>query len=129
LRFITARSLIARKRELVIIGLGIDLVDIPRFEEICKDSHFIEKYFAKGEWGLSAHSLAGRFAARESLYKALDKQEIFSWGDIEVVSNKDGSPRFKFSGQLDEFSKMHKIHLSISHSKFFAVAMVIIESV
>ena len=113
----------------MIIGLGIDLVDIPRFEEVCNDSHFIEKYFAKGEWSLSVQSLAGRFAARESLFKALDKQEIFSWADIEVVSNKDGSPRFKFSGQLGEFATMHKIHLSISHSKCFATAIVIIESV
>jgi holo-[acyl-carrier protein] synthase len=112
----------------MIIGLGIDLVDIPRFKEVCKDTRFIQKYFAKGEWDLSVQSLAGRFAARESLFKALRKQEIFSWGDIEVVSNKDGSPSFKFYGQLDEFAQMHKIHLSISHSEYFATAIVIIES-
>ena len=112
----------------MILGLGIDLVDIPRFEKVCKNPLFIQKYFAKGEWDLPIQSLAGRFAARESLFKALNKQEIFAWADIEVVSNKDGSPSFKLYGELDEFAKQHKIHLSISHSKYFATAIVLIES-
>ena len=113
----------------MIVGLGIDLVDISRFKEVCKDSLFIQKYFSKGEWDLPVQSLAGRFAARESLFKALGTQKIFSWSNIEVISNIDGSPKFKFSGQLEEFAKMNKIHLSISHSKCFATAIVIIESI
>lgn len=112
----------------MIIGVGIDLVEITRFKKICKNPLFIQKYFAKGEWDLPIHRLAGRFAARESLFKALNQKEIFSWGDIEVVSNKDGSPSFKLDGELDEFAKQHKIHLSISHSKYFATAIVLIES-
>jgi len=112
----------------VIVGLGIDLVEIPKFEEICSDPLFIQKYFAKGEWNLSVQSLAGRFAARESLFKALNRREIFSWEDIEVVSKEDGSPSFKFRGELAKFSEMHNLHLSISHSKHFATAIVIIES-
>lgn len=112
----------------MIIGLGVDLVEITRFEKICKNPLFIQKYFAKGEWDLPIHRLAGRFAARESLFKALNQKEIFSWGHIEVVSNKDGAPCFKFDGELDEFAKQHKIHLSISHSEFFATAIVLIES-
>ena len=61
-----ASSHVIRNWELVIIGLGIDLVDIPRFEKVCKNPLFIQKYFAKGEWDLPIQSLAGRFAARYS---------------------------------------------------------------
>lgn len=112
----------------MISGLGIDLVDIPRFNEACKDPLFIQKYFAREEWNLTVQSLAGRFAARESLFKALNRKDIFSWEDIEVVSNHDGSPSFKLFGELYEFTKNSRIHLSITHSQNFAAAIVIVES-
>ena len=56
----------------MIIGTGIDLVDIPRFERTMERTpRLLERLFAPGERALRLPSLAARYAAKEALIKTL----------------------------------------------------------
>ena len=112
----------------MLVGTGSDMVDIDRFKKICDNSSFRTKFFHLDEQKIKIESLAGRFAAREALYKALDKQNLFNWGEILVVSKPGTAPKFEFLGVLGEYAKDKNFHLSISHSQNYAVALVVIET-
>lgn len=119
----------------MIKGIGIDITEISRIkgllekqpkivtrvlrpEEIVKFER-ITSASRKVEW------LAGRFAAKEAFSKAYGtgiSREV-SFQDIEVVNDELGKPFVLFP------KERLKIHLSISHSKEYAVAQVVIEEV
>lgn len=112
----------------MIQGIGIDFVDVTRMNEILTNARFRGQFFSETENKLSALSLAGRFAAREALYKAVAPNESFDWKDLEIINMSNGEPRFVFKNKIAKFFESKKIHLSISHVPGFAVAVVIIES-
>jgi holo-[acyl-carrier protein] synthase len=112
----------------MLVGTGVDIVDIIRFKKICENPSFRNQYFHPNEQKIRVESLAGRFAAREALYKALDQQDIFNWKEILVVSQPGRAPKFEFLGALKEYAKDKNFYLSISHSQNFAVAFVVIET-
>jgi holo-[acyl-carrier protein] synthase len=58
----------------MVIGIGVDLVDLVRFRKVVQTKNFLQKYFSEEESTLNITSLAGRFAAREAFYKALDRK-------------------------------------------------------
>ena len=75
----------------MIVGIGVDLVDIPRFERsLQRTPRLIERLFSAAERELRPHSLAARYAAKEALIKALGGSDGVHWTDIEIAS---GSPR------------------------------------
>jgi len=125
-----------------IAGLGIDLIEIHRIEESVRryGVRFINRIYTEKEKSLclsrkdSASCLAARFAAKEALYKALSecksKNAYISFSEIEIVKNDSGMPFFEFIGKTcDSISsmKIKSIHLSITHSRIFAAAIVVIE--
>lgn len=112
----------------MIVGLGIDLVDISRFSKSLETPNFKQKIFSLRESTLSALHLAGCFAAREAFFKALGNQELFNYKDLEVVNEINGKPKFKFVNELSTYCEDKSIHLSISHTSEYAMAIVIIES-
>jgi holo-[acyl-carrier protein] synthase len=112
----------------MIIGVGVDLVEISRFKELRVNSNFITRIFSHSEQNLEVQSLAGRFAAREALYKALPYKTIFNLKDIEIINRIDGEPEFVFDNDLLKFFTLNNVHLTISHSSEHAIAMVVIES-
>lgn len=112
----------------MIIGIGVDLVYTETIEKSRNIPGFLSKLFSKEEHNLSSESLAGRFAAREALYKALDQKNLFDLQLISVISIDSGRPKFKFAGNLGEYLSEKAIHLSISHTEGFAIACVIIEN-
>jgi holo-[acyl-carrier protein] synthase len=112
----------------MILGIGIDIVDIARFIRTSQSVRFKLKYFSAREQHLSVQSLAGRFAAREAFYKALDQQNLFDKDNLEVFNDPEGKPRFIFSGELENYGNDKNIHLSISHCIEYAVATVVIET-
>ncbi len=112
----------------MIVGLGIDLVDISRFCESLETPNFKQKIFSLNESTLSPLHLAGRFAAREAFFKALGDQKLFNYKDLEVTNEVNGKPKFKFVNELSKYCKDKSIHLSISHTSDYAMAIVIIES-
>jgi len=76
---------------------------------------------AKTRGSLYQH-LAGRFAAKEAVFKALGDEKL-SWKDVQVLNDADGSPRCQI---LNGRGRKVDVHLSISHVKNYAVASAII---
>ncbi|MDD5518414.1 MAG: holo-ACP synthase, partial [Candidatus Omnitrophica bacterium] len=66
--------------------------------------------------------LAGRFAAKEAVFKALGEADL-NWKDIEILNDPEGKPCCKF---LNAKGKGKDVIVSISHVKNYAVANAII---
>jgi holo-[acyl-carrier protein] synthase len=125
----------------VIIGTGIDIVELKRFEKILKrrgDKFLTRVYNAEerkectSEAVLSVQRLAGKFAAKEAFMKALGTglARGVSWQDISVISGRGERPELHLKGRASEIAascKMKMAHVSISHSELSAVAVVVLE--
>lgn len=116
----------------MIVGIGVDLVDIPRFERsLERTPRLMERLFAPAERGLRPHSLAARYAAKEALIKALGGSDGVHWTDIEVASEASGRPVFALSGETAATVAgrgILTVHLSLSHDAGVAIAYVVAES-
>jgi len=115
----------------MISGIGIDIVELSRIKRIySRQQKFVDRILTKKEKELfnvltddrKGEYLAGRFAAKEAFAKAVGTGlgGKLSFLDIEIEKNKSGKPFI--SKPFNE-----GVHLSISHSKEYAVAQVIIE--
>ena len=114
----------------MIEGIGIDVVDIARFQESLERTPGMkERIFTQREREMKIASLAARFAAKEALVKALDARELFSWQDVEVINEESGKPAFIFTGALAMRVAGTRVHLTLSHDAGIASAMVIIERI
>ena len=122
----------------MIIGVGIDIIETNRIKKAIAKKHFINRLFTTAEQqycemrAVQKHlSYAGRFAAKEAFVKALGTGFIAGeFTDIEVLCDELGKPYFSLHGHYRKIQtehKINKIHLSISHSKDYAVAQVILE--
>lgn len=113
-------------------GIGVDVVDIPRFAESLERTPTLkERLFTPGEQDLPLESLAARFAAKEALAKAMGAPAGLSWQDFEVVNNPQGAPEFVLHGQAPARLRdlgIATIHLSISHDTTVATAFVVAEA-
>ena len=89
----------------MVIGIGVDLVELVRFRKVLQTKNFLQKYFSKEESTLNIISLAGRFAAREAFYKALDRKELFKFSEIKIINAADGHPLIVLSGKIEEHFK------------------------
>lgn len=112
----------------MIDGIGIDVVDIKRFQEsLERTPNLAEKLFTEAERTKSAPSLAARFAAKEALYKALSPAHGLQWHDAEIINHESGKPDFLLRGAIAELIDGATVHLSLSHDAGIASAMVVIE--
>ena len=112
----------------MIDGIGIDVVDIKRFQESLERSPaLMEKLFTESERTKSLPSLAARFAAKEALYKALSPRHGLHWHDAEIINHESGKPDFLFRGKIADLVDGAHVHLSLSHDAGIASAMVVIE--
>ncbi|MFP4662538.1 MAG: holo-ACP synthase [Halanaerobiales bacterium] len=120
----------------MIKGVGVDLVEISRIEGIIKKSggRFLSKIFTADEIEYCqakasyAQHFAVRFAAKEAVIKMLGDTRGISWQEIEVCNQENGTPQVKLTGQAGitaENYGINNIHISLSHEKKMAVAMVI----
>lgn len=118
----------------MISGIGIDIVEISRIEEIfTRQTRFAAKILTEQEFKQfnkyttdkrKNEFLAGRFAAKEAFAKAYGTGiGKLGFRDIEVTTNKHGAPLIQSAFTMD----MH-VHVSISHSENYAIAQVVIES-
>lgn len=123
----------------MIVGMGIDLVELERIEKIHSrfGIRFLEKIFSPNELRIFASTscafLAGRFAAKEAAVKALGTG--FSHGigprQIEVLPLTSGAPSINLLDAAKERAQTLAVRscwLSISHERGNAVALVIMES-
>lgn len=121
----------------MIVGVGVDLVDVARFERaMSRTPRLRARLFAEPEMirdgqPLPLRSLAGRFAAKEALVKALGDAGELTWHDMPVVSDPLGNPAFALRGTAAaavEARGIARIHLSMSHDAGLAIAFVVAES-
>jgi holo-[acyl-carrier protein] synthase len=116
----------------MIVGIGVDLVDIARFERTLERTPRLrERLFSESERVLKPHSLAARYAAKEALIKALGGSDGVHWTEIEVASEASGRPLFRLSGSTAaavDARGITAVHLSLSHDAGLATAYVIAES-
>lgn len=115
----------------MIAGIGIDVVDIARFERSLERTPGLrERLFAESERDRAARSLAARFAAKEALIKALGGHAVIRWHDMRIVQDADGNPDFALSGALSSHVAalgIDRVHLSMSHDAGIASAFVVLE--
>lgn len=114
---------------MAIVGHGIDIVDIERFDaSLTRTPELRTRLFAPAERDFPIESLAARFAAKEALIKALGGSEDVSWIDIEIPRG-EGRPEFRLSGTIA--ARIERLglvlHLSLSHDAGSAIASVIAE--
>lgn len=121
----------------MILGIGVDLIEILRIEKVFTTDKRKHRIFTDTEIRDSKlkgfSSLAARFAAKEAFAKALGTGiRGITFKEIEVLKNDIGKPYFneeKLRPHLERvFNKTNfKLHLSLSHDEGRAYAMVIIE--
>jgi holo-[acyl-carrier protein] synthase len=115
----------------VILGVGVDVVEIARFEAIlARRPRLLERLFTPDERGLPPASLAARFAAKEAVAKALGAPAGLAWHDCEVVSADSGRPSLVLRGSVAAAAQAQGIahwHVSLSHDAGIASAMVVAE--
>jgi holo-[acyl-carrier protein] synthase len=116
----------------VIAGIGIDVVDIARFERsLTRTPALRERLFAESERDRPARSLAARFAAKEALIKALGGHPVIRWHDMRIVQDEHGNPDFELSGAIAELTSslgVDRVHLTMSHDAGIASAFVVLET-
>jgi holo-[acyl-carrier protein] synthase len=115
----------------MIIGLGIDVVDVERFGQVLKRTpRLLDRLFTVSERSVGLNSLAARFAAKEALAKALGAPVGLHWTHVCVVSDDDGQPRLKIWGTVEARAAalgVQTLHVSLSHDAGIASAVVIAE--
>ena len=116
----------------MIVGVGVDVVDVPRFRaQLERTPALRARLFTEDERDLPLRSLAARFAAKEAVAKALGSPGGMRWRDCEVVMGPDGAPGLVLTGTVAEAARARGInswHLSLSHDGGLAIAMVVAES-
>jgi holo-[acyl-carrier protein] synthase len=115
----------------VIIGVGIDVVDVARFGQTMERTPRLrERLFTEQERDLGLDSLAARFAAKEALAKALGAPVGLHWTDATVLRGPDGRPHLQVRGTVQARADdlgVHELHVSLSHDAGIASAVVIAE--
>lgn len=120
---------------MTIKGVGVDLVDIARFEgQLGATQGLLERLFAADERDTEAQlkpaTLAGKFAAKEAFIKAVGSGVGMNWHDVRVVKEASGKPQLVVSGETAAIctnAGIERFHLSIAHDGGMAIAYVIAE--
>jgi len=122
----------------MIFGIGIDNIEVDRVRKQLEKNGFKEKIFSPAEIEYCdnrknfAECYAARFAAKEAFLKAIGTgwRGGLTFNEIEVLNDKLGKPVLKLYGKSKEFAEKNEIdniHVSLTHLKNYASAIVIIE--
>lgn len=131
------------------IRLGNDIVHIPRIQAAVErfgerflqriytqierqDCSVVNKSTSPHSSGLLIPKLAGRWAAKEAVVKALGTGfRGITWREIEIVRHASGAPQVKLYGQAARQAASwgnYQWRLSISHERDYAIATAILLS-
>ena len=123
-----------------ILGHGIDLVEVDRIAQMLTThgQHFLDRCYTPAEQAYCLPNkrrlehLAGRFAAKEAILKALGTgwRSGIAWTDMEILADPLGKPTLTLTGQSARFAQQLGItrwHLSITHVRTHAMASAIAE--
>lgn len=118
--------------------VGIDIVDIARFKRFWasldagNNELFTPAEVESARAGRHVlASLAGRFAAKEAVFKLLEDLDPFAcdWASIEIVAKPSGGLAVQLHGAAAEVARQRRfgdIAVSLSHSRSVAVAAAIV---
>lgn len=125
----------------MVLGVGVDIIEIERVAEQVQrhGERFLHRVFAPEEVAYCegksyrAQHYAVRFAAKEATFKALGTgwQDGLSWQDVMLRKDACGKPVLALSGRARELAEQKGVahaHVSVSHSRAYAAAVVILES-
>jgi holo-[acyl-carrier protein] synthase len=124
----------------VIVGLGMDVVEVARIRRIldgppARAERFLARCFTERERAFCAAArdgavrLAARFAAKEAAAKALGAPPGMGWQDVEVLRG-GGAPALELRGAAAEAARalgVRRAHLTITHDAGIAAATVVLE--
>ena len=116
----------------VIVGIGVDLVDIDRLDQALRRTPALAaRLFTEGERGAPPASLAACFAAKEAAAKALGGPPGLRWADVEVVHDRAGRPGLAVRGTVADAAHrlgVRRWHVSLTHDGGVSVAFVVAEA-
>ncbi len=125
----------------MIVGVGIDLVDIARVQRLIdgKGQRALDRLFTADEVAYATSSarpamhLAARIAAKEAAFKALsgsDEARRIGWREVEVIAQSGSAPRLELHGRAQLRARelgVGRAHLSLSHTDTTAGAVVFLD--
>ena len=124
----------------MVFGVGTDILKLNRMRsDILRESDpFVRRTFTEKERKEAAERenpqvyFAGRFAAKEAVYKALRvSPELVDLSEIEVLTEPSGAPRVILHGRLQSYKNqqnIRKVHLSISYEEETVLAFAVAET-
>ena len=121
-----------------ILGHGVDVIECPRVQKLLEEhgDRFLKRVFTDHELDYchkhkeSTQHLAGRFAAKEAVLKALGTgmRGRMKWTDVEIANDDLGKPEITLSGESADVAEQKgvcRVLVSISHTREHAVASAI----
>ena len=122
----------------MVVGIGIDIVDIEAFRTRLSDD-LVEELFVPAEveycrtQARSWEAFAARFAAKEALFKAMGAglAQGIRWKDVEILREPSGEPQLSLKGTALDAARDRgagRWLLSLTHSRASAAAVVVIDS-
>jgi holo-[acyl-carrier protein] synthase len=118
----------------MILRTGVDLIEIARIEEVVSrhGKHYLERIYTSAEMelcGKRAESLAGRFAAKEAVAKALGSGiGDVDWKEIEILGDDQNAPVLHLNGKAAQKSDklgLKSWSVSISHDQSQVIAFAV----
>ena len=125
-----------------ILGIGVDVIQNKRIQNLINNKSFIKRTFGKNELKFSKKIknktgyFAKRFAAKEALAKSLGVGFRYNLNlkDIEILNDKIGKPYYSTSKKINNIInrkfkiKKYKLFLSITDEKDYSVAFTILQT-
>ena len=118
---------------MAMVGIGIDIVDVPRFEKVlARRPKIVDRLFTEGEkldTKLKPQRLAARFAAKEAVMKACGVGVgSTGWKTIEVKKMRSGAPMVVLHGTAQDLADrvgIKHMHITLTHTDMTAAACVV----
>lgn len=118
----------------MIYSTGIDIVSVPRLIKSVNDHAFVDRLLTEKEKEYifakkRPHKhLAGRFAAKEAVMKAIGTgwDKGVGWKDIEIINEPSGRPTVRLHSKVGAALHDKRIFLSLSYAKDVAIALAVI---
>ena len=112
----------------MIVGVGVDVIEIARIAKACARPSFADRILTplEREFCLKPHQVAGRWAAKEAVAKAVGLE--LTWQQVEILPDEFGVPHASIRSPHFDPGRL-RIHVSISHERNQAIAMAILERI
>ena len=122
----------------MIDAVGIDIADVKRIKNALErwGDRFVTRTFSSREAEYcrrhrdEALRFAARFAAKEAFIKCIGSARGILWNEIELLNDRSGKPHFHLSDSIQKKiskRKINKVHVSVTHTAEYAVALVVFE--